>query len=135
MAIRGIVARKASEAAKSSAVNPVEDVLVAVGVVRAAGLPARAVHGVRFRNLRFPPEPVTWGEWFHPDLGWVPFDMAFLRGDGVINRGSIRNGGHRWCDLERRVPVAFRLHPETDARGWYPWAYWSWESLPNSRAF
>ena len=31
-AIRGIVARKASEAAKSSAVNPVEDVLVAVGV-------------------------------------------------------------------------------------------------------
>ena len=60
-AIRGIVARKASEAAKSSAVNPVEDVLVAVGVLRAAGLPARAVHGVRFRNLQFPPEPVTWG--------------------------------------------------------------------------
>ena len=136
-AIRGIVARQASEAAKSNVVNPVEDVLVAVGVLRAAGLPARAVHGVRFLNLRFPPEPITWGEWFHPDLGWVPFDMEFLRGDGVINRGVDQKwrGFGEIRDLERRVPIAFRLHPETDARGWYPWAWWSWEGLAEQPGF
>ena len=135
--IRGVLSRAASEAAKSNVVNPVEDVLVAVGVLRAAGLPARAVHGVTFRNLRTPPDPVTWGEWFHPDLGWVPFDMQFLRGDGVVNRGIDQKwrGFGEIRDLERRVPIALRLHPESDARGWYPWAYWSWEGLAEQPGF
>ena len=136
-AIRGIVARKASEAAKSDVLNPVEDVMVAVGVLRAAGLPARSVHGVRYRGIRRPPEPVTWGEWFHPDLGWIPFDMEFLRGDGVINRSPKQRwrGFGEIRELERRIPIAFRLHPESDARGWYPWAWWSWEGMAEHPEF
>ena len=63
--------------------------------------------------------------------------MEYLRGDGVINRSPKQRwrGFGEIRELERRIPIAFRLHPESDARGWYPWAWWSWEGMAEHPEF
>jgi hypothetical protein len=53
----------------------------AVGLLRTAGIPARAVHGIVFDGAR--PRWHRWGEaWLGP-LGWMPFDPG--TGAGVVS--------------------------------------------------
>jgi hypothetical protein len=53
---------------------------LAVGLLRAVGIPARVVHGVVFDGER--PRWHRWGEAWLGDLGWLPFDPGL--GAGVV---------------------------------------------------
>jgi hypothetical protein len=52
-----------------------------VGLLRAAGIPARVVHGVVFEGTR--PRWHRWGEAWLGQLGWLPFDPG--AGAGVVS--------------------------------------------------
>ena len=54
---------------------------VTIGLLRSAGIPARAVHGVVFDGAR--PRWHRWGEAWLGVLGWMPFDPG--AGAGVVS--------------------------------------------------
>jgi hypothetical protein len=96
-------------------------VCVCVGVLRAAGIPARPVIGIYSGDgdrsaTKLPPGKTTmcvWAEFHLPGVGWVPFDPYEMRGSG-LPQADLRKPW-RWFgsidQLNRRVAIAYDFAP------------------------
>jgi hypothetical protein len=130
---RGLVLQGAY-AAMQNGQGSVHDMAAAcVAVLRAAGIPARVVVGMadlpggssgqtRTRLL-------TWGEFYLPSAGWVPFDPAKLRGSGNALPAADRpwpNFGN-WDELNQRVPLSYTWSTPAPGASSLPYpAVWAW---------
>jgi len=130
LGLRVVGASAAMEAERGTAVDLV---CACVAVLRAAGIPARAVVGVNEapasagRAIRT--TYIVWGEFFLPGSGWVPFDPAEMRGGNAMNASPERawSGLGRIKDLNTRVPLAFSLAPRrADSFFLLPPGGWGW---------
>lgn len=130
---RGFSLQGALAAANSGTGSPHDLVCACVATLRAAGIPARPVVGVidvagSKGGVRF----ASWGEYFLPGAGWVPFDPERLRGSGVRSLAIDRDWpGHGEIDFDdgMRIPLAHSFLPpgKSTAAIQYP-ALWGWRS-------
>ncbi|MHC4415255.1 MAG: transglutaminase-like domain-containing protein [Planctomycetota bacterium] len=135
--LRGLQVVGARRTATTGVGSPHDLVCVCVAVLRAAGIPARAVIGVeeppdagRVRQNRSRPsaEFVSWGELYLPDVGWVPFDPDKMRGRGIssldVHRPWPAFGTMQ--KLNRRIPLAYHFIPPACAETPQNPAVWGW---------
>ena len=127
--IAGLQLVGAREAASAESGSPNDLVCTCIAVLRAAGIPARPVVGIVKEltdNLRERTQWRTWGEFYLPKTGWVPFDPNDMRGSGFQFKaldvawpgfGNVKN-------LDERIPVAYRFQPEGSKWEWPP--VWGW---------
>ena len=104
---------------------------VCIAMLRAANIPARPVIGIEYTELK-EKKLVSWGEFFLPDVGWVPFDPMSLRGRGVgqmDERRPWRDFG-TMGDLNRRIPLSYHFHPPVQAESPGSPAVWGWDPRP-----
>lgn len=129
--IRGLRLDGAKKAATNQRGSVNDLVCVCVAMLRAAGIPARPVIGAH-ENERDVGEFVTWGEFYLPDCGWIPFDPDELRGRGVrtldIRKpwpyvGTIKN-------LNDRIPLAYHFMPAATVESPRNPAVWGWDPRP-----
>ncbi len=106
-------------------------VCVCIAMLRAAGIPARPVIGVEERGQKSATF-VSWGEFYLPECGWIPFDPDELRGNGIRNK-NVRDP---WSDfgtmkdLNERIPLSFYFIPPAGVETpQYP-AVWGWDPRP-----
>jgi len=133
--VRGLRMVGAAAAMQAGSGTEVDLVCACVAVLRAAGIPSRAVVGVSespagaSRAVRT--SYVVWGEFFLPGSGWVPFDPARIRGAVSSNMPTDRpwSGLGRIRELNNRVPLSFFfLPPRQDAMSiQFPGA-WGWNA-------
>ena len=151
-AVEGLAVSGASAAMQRGSGSPHDLVCLCVAVLRAAGIPARPVLGLaapRGGGARgsgsstSANELVTWGEFFLPDAGWVPFDPNMMRG-AIPSNASVRQPWRGFAfelDLERRAPFAHAFGPD-GASSADPFGasrsvrrapLWSWKVLPHAQ--
>lgn len=120
--VRGLRMVGAAASMESGSGTEADLVCACVAVLRAAGIPSRAVIGVSettagtSRAVRT--SYIVWGEFYLPGSGWVPFDPARLRGAVAGNTPADRPwpGLGRIRDLNNRMPLSyFFLPPRQDA--------------------
>lgn len=128
-AISGLQIVGALQAARTEQGSPNDLVCACVAVLRAANIPARPVIGIvkeRQKNMRETTRWRTWGEFFLPDSGWVPFDPSTMRGSGF----QFKKNDQQWPglgtmdELNERIPISHRF---TD--GGVEWQFppvWDW---------
>ncbi|MEM7229136.1 MAG: transglutaminase-like domain-containing protein [Planctomycetota bacterium] len=115
--------------------TPHDLVCVCIATLRAAGIPARPVIGFRPRprDRNFRVDVMSWGEFYLPNAGWVPFDPMQLRGNGAMHRKVQQP----WIDfgtmerLNERVTLAHHFIPPTAVESPYGPAIWGWDPRPN----
>lgn len=127
----GLEMQGALKTAQEGAGSPHDLVCVCIAMLRAAGIPARPVIGVVERK-NLPDTFVSWGEFYLPETGWIPFDPDELRGKGIRNKevrepwsefGTMKN-------LNERIPLSFYFVPPTGVESpQYP-AVWGWDPRP-----
>lgn len=105
-----------------------------IAVLRAAGIPARVVVGVdRDEVERVSSGFVSWGEYYLPDSGWVPFDPNRMRGSAIARR-NVRDAWP-WFgsldDLNQRIPLSFAFHPPGALISHGNPAVYGWDPRPN----
>jgi len=139
----GMELSQASVAASRGTGTAHDLVAICVAVLRAAGIPARPVIGIDRDPLaasrsRF----ISWGEFFLPGAGWVPFDPMRIR-NAAIDRRHVREawpGIGTMDELNRRIPLAFTFHPPASVIS-HEWpAVYGWDPRPgrsprNARQF
>lgn len=129
-AIAGLQLTGALESARTGKGSPNDLVCACVATLRAAGIPARPVIGVVeevIKNeLRETTRWRTWGEFYLPRTGWVPFDPNMLRGSGFQHKAldAAWDGFGNIEELKERVPVAYDFQPEGSLWDWPP--VWGW---------
>jgi len=90
-------------------------VCVCIATLRAAGIPARPVIGFRLKpnDPKYRSEMLSWGEFYLPDAGWIPFDPVSVRNNGAMHRArhgrisaisSISTGAFRSRSTSSRRP-------------------------------
>jgi hypothetical protein len=133
--LRGLDMIGARDAAVTGKGGPHDLVCVCVAILRAAGIPARAVigaHEVRTSEGHTRGEFVSWAEFFLPDCGWIPFDPDAMRGSGVKSRDVRRPWAHFGTldDLNERIPLSYHFMPPAAVQTpGYP-AVWGWDPRP-----
>lgn len=151
-AVEGLSVSGASATLQRSTGSPHDLVCLCVASLRAAGIPARPVLGLaapRGSGVRgsgsstSASELVTWGEFFLPGSGWVPFDPNMMRGS-IPSNATVRQPWRGFAyelDLERRAPFAHAFGPE-GASSADPFGasrsirrapLWSWKVLPHAQ--
>ncbi|MCI0364283.1 MAG: transglutaminase domain-containing protein [Phycisphaerales bacterium] len=130
--IRGLNITSAREAALKQRGTPNDLVCVCIAMLRAAGIPARPVIGVEEDDEDGKGSLVSWGEFYLPEAGWVPFDPNLMRGRGVrtldVRREWPEFGGME--NLNRRIPLAYHFIPPASVESpEYP-AVWGWDPRP-----
>ena len=88
---------------------------LAVGCLRAAGIPARPVLGLgevwNNAEAMFEKRPILWGEFYLPGCGWIFFDPFKMRGTGI--KWKSLDVPWEWFGTENdhaeRTPLAYRL--------------------------
>lgn len=105
-----------------------------VATLRAAGIPARVVIGIdRDEEDRWGSSFISWGEFYLPDSGWVPFCPMKMRGSGIPTRhvrdvwpwfGTLRN-------LNQRIPLSYTFHPPVSVISHGFPAVYGWDPRPN----
>lgn len=119
----GMTLRGAAEAMAAGRGSRHDITAACVAVLRAAGIPARPVIGFdpRERNDRGDRTFETWGEFFLPGSGWVPF-VPSRRNGPPLRTLDVRAP---WPsvgtidDLNRLVPVAHAFVPSLEGYGWF----------------
>ena len=89
---------------------------LAVGCLRAAGIPARPVLGLgevwNNAEAMFEKRPILWGEFYLPGCGWIFFDPFKMRGTGI--KWKSLDVPWEWFGTENdhaeRTPLAYRSH-------------------------
>lgn len=121
-------------AAMTSGVGTAHDLVCAcVAVLRAAGIPARPVIGTDRDELeRISGGFVSWGEFYLPDAGWVPFDPNQLRSTNLPMR-NIRDSW-QWFgtmkELNSRIPFAYTFVPPASLISHGNPAVYGWDPRP-----
>jgi hypothetical protein len=151
-AVEGLAVSGASATMQRGSGSPHDLVCLSVAVLRAAGIPARPVLGLsapRSGGTRgtgsstTASELVTWGEFYLPDAGWVPFDPNMMRGS-IPSNATLRQPWRGFAfelDLERRAPFAHSFGPEGASsadpfgasRSMRRAPLWSWKVLPHAQ--
>ncbi|MBL9140321.1 MAG: transglutaminase domain-containing protein, partial [Phycisphaerae bacterium] len=130
---RGLVLQGAYAAMQNGNGSSHDVVASCVAVLRAAEIPARAVVGmsdsVATSSGATKTRLLSWGEFYLPDTGWIPFDVVALRGAGNSLPPPERawpNFGS-WDDLNQRVPLSFAWSAPAPGASSLPYpAVWSW---------
>ncbi|MFO0829706.1 MAG: transglutaminase-like domain-containing protein [Phycisphaerales bacterium] len=108
-------------------------VCACVAALRAAGIPARPVIGITELSSRDARRSnsdkiqlISWGEFYLPNAGWVPFDTEDLREFAVrqLKTTDPWPGVATIKDLNERMPIAWSFSPEGLAVPAFP-ALWS----------
>ncbi len=139
--LRGLKMIGARRAATSGIGGPHDLVCVCVAMLRAAGIPARVVIGVKTLSKadrmkragpRNTPDLVSWAEFYLPDVGWIPFDPVAMRGKGIRNLDVRRPWSQfgSMKDLNRRIPLAYHFIPPTTVESPQNPAVWGWDPRP-----
>jgi len=133
--LRGLKVSGARHTATTGLGGPNDLVCVCVALLRAAGIPARPVIGVKTgrgdRGWR-QPEFVSWAEFYLPDVGWIPFDPLVMRGKGLRNL-DVRKPGAEFGtmkNLNRRIPLAYHFIPPASVESPQNAAVWGWDPRP-----
>jgi hypothetical protein len=151
-AVEGLAVSGASATVQRGSGSPHDLVCLSVAMLRAAGIPARPVLGLaasRGTGVRgagsstTASELVSWGEFYLPDAGWVPFDPNMMRGSIPSNASVLQpwRGFAFELDLERRAPFAHSFGPEGASsadpfgasRSMRRAPLWSWKVLPHAQ--
>ncbi|MCA9289650.1 MAG: transglutaminase domain-containing protein [Phycisphaerales bacterium] len=133
--LQGLEMIGAKQTATSGTGGPHDLVCVCVAMLRAAGIPARPVIGISEggrKGRRGRAEFLSWGEFYLPGAGWIPFDPDAMRGKGLRNAdvkrpwsqlGTIR-------DLNERIPLAYHFIPPVSVSVPRNPAVWGWDMRP-----
>jgi transglutaminase-like putative cysteine protease len=133
--LRGMNVEGARQAAERKIGSPHDLVCVCVAMLRAAGIPARPVIGVR-KNEHDKGEFVSWAEFYLPEAGWVPFDPIEMRGKAVRNL-DVRKAWPEFGtmkDLNERIPLAYHFLPPASVESPRNPAVWGWDPRPGRDA-
>ena len=114
---RAVMLSGALHAARSGIGTQADVVAVSVALLRAAEIPARPVIGIVDEGEK-DEHLVAWGEYYLPDVGWVPFDPAQMasRSMGHLKAADPYPGFGGVRGLNERVPFAYEFVPETSAK-------------------
>lgn len=147
--LEGFLLQGAAETANSRRGNEHDANCLLVGVLRAAGIPARLVVGLDLTDSKGSLNPAlnrgratlrSWAEFclVDPDTQreiWVPIDIKGLRKTSSRMQPLERKwkyfGEHE--DLEYMVPLAFHFHPPASVLAYGSPALWGWTTTPNSQ--
>ena len=111
--------------------SPHDLVCVCVAMLRAAGIPARPVIGVR-ENDRNRKVFASWAEFYLEGAGWIPFDPRKMRGSGAQHRDVQQPWPHFGSldDLNEWIPLSYHFMPPRAVESpMYP-AIWGWDPRP-----
>ena len=129
--LRGLELKGALRTAQDGMGSPHDLLCVCIAMLRAAGIPARPVIGVVERG-KDPNTFISWGEFYLPETGWIPFDPNELRGKGIRTK-DVRDPWSQFGtmkSLNERIPVSFFFVPPTGVESpQYP-ALWGWDPRP-----
>ncbi|MHC5023563.1 MAG: transglutaminase-like domain-containing protein [Planctomycetota bacterium] len=132
----GLVVQGAARTAETSRGTPNDLVCVCVAMLRAAGIPARPVVGIMYDEDAKQPDPKwefrTWGEFYMPDAGWIPFDPLEMR-DGGARHLDVRRpwpGLGNMEHLNERIPLSFHFIPPKSVQSPQAPAVWGWDPRP-----
>lgn len=107
-------------------------VCICVAVLRAAGIPARPVVGIMEDEDNGREIFVSWGEFYMPDAGWIPFDPDEMRGKGIRHK-NIYDAWPEFGSLDElneRIPISHHFVPPAGVvTPMYP-AIWGWDPRP-----
>jgi hypothetical protein len=134
--LRGIEVFGAKQAATDGIGTPHDLVCVCVAMLRAAGIPARPVIGIQEREKDGKNEFVSWGEFYLPECGWIPFDPFVMRGKGIrtldVRKPWPELGNMK--DLNRRIPLAYHFMPAATVETPQNPSLWGWDPRPGGGA-
>jgi hypothetical protein len=139
--LHGMTVSGAAATVERGVGSPHDLVCVCIAMLRAAGIPARAVVGIEERQEARPGDnPLerrsveifsSWGEFYLHGAGWIPFDPKELR--GRVHALDVRRPWPDFGmmkDLNERVPLAFHFIPPASVEvPEYP-AVWGWSPRP-----
>jgi len=132
--MQGMALKGAAQAMADGTGTPHDLVASCVAVLRAAGIPARVVVGVdRSEVQTLSSGLLSWGEYYLPGSGWVPFDPNLLRGSAIARKG-VRDPWPNFGtmkDLNRRIILSYAFQPPGAliSHG-YP-AVYGWDPRPS----
>ncbi|MFO0963340.1 MAG: transglutaminase-like domain-containing protein [Phycisphaerales bacterium] len=132
---RGLVLNGALSSMNAASGTAHDMTAACTAVLRAAGIPARAVIGAadlptssgNATRTRL----ISWGEFYLPGAGWVPYDPVDLRGairGGLSLDRSWPSFGN-WSDLNERIPLSYTWIAPIPGTTSMPYpAVWSWST-------
>jgi hypothetical protein len=129
--LRGMNVTGAAKTMSKKMGSPHDLVCVCVAMLRAAGIPARAVIGC-YENEKNFGEFVTWAEFYLPECGWIPFDPYVMRGKNY-RTVDIRKPWPEFGtmdDLNRRVVLSYHFLPSATIESPRDPAAWGWDPRP-----
>ena len=136
--MRGLSVQGALHAASSGRGSTVDLACACVAMLRAAGIPARLVVGLRsdrnLAELELLPgamQIAALAEFWLPQAGWIPFDPYALQLQGASRRDVTRPwfGLGTMLELNRFVPLAYTLAPDNGAMAYDCVALWGWQPI------
>ncbi|MHC5001777.1 MAG: transglutaminase-like domain-containing protein [Planctomycetota bacterium] len=130
--LHGMEMQGALATAQSGRGGPHDLVCICVAMLRAAGIPSRPVVGLE-EDERGIVHFVSWGEFFLPGAGWVPFDPNELRGKGIRSK-NVREPWSEFGtmkDLNERIPLAFHFIAPAAVESPQAPAIWGWDPQPD----
>ena len=129
--IRGLEIEGARKTVAEGRGGPHDLLCVCIAVLRAAGIPARPVIGAE-ENAANRNVFVTWGEFYLPGAGWIPFDPDEMRGKNIRTL-DVRQPWPEFGTmkrLNRRIPLAYYFEPpNVPVSPPYP-GVWGWDPKP-----
>ena len=129
----GMELQGALRTAETQEGSPHDLVCVCVAMLRAAGIPARPVVGIRYDDERTVYEFVSWLEWYLPEAGWIPVDPNWMKTVGIRDRPVQQawDGFGNVRELNEWIPLSFSyVAPGHQSASDVP-AVWGW-NLPRA---